>query len=638
MSGLAFCAAAFLNCVTLLLFTLVQQRTQRPQNKAFIGLILLLLCNTAAQAAVEYMVPMAGASDYAFGIVKTSDYLYFLLHTALCPTLLLYVSMVTGRLVRSGMFAKFVLVLPFLLTEAAAALNPLTHWVYYYDRNRMFVRRWGEYCIYAAAAFYFLLSFILLMWSWRAMTAKRRAALLYFFGVAFAGVAVQAVNQEIKCEMLAESIGLLGLMIAVENEDDRTDAQTGFGNRFAFQNDLHTALLTEQQVHLIGVRITNTESILRATGMDNSQLVMELIAPYLREKLPQYLIYVVNPETIMMTVPDRRGFHAVELAGDIAGRFRRPWKWQDSELPLRATVLCAEVPWHVRTVTEALYMADSPVPEGSEGEVLTGRDLGYLLRRAEVEAAVTRGLEQGNYCVCYQPTYHADGTLHGAEALIRLRDPQLGDLLPDEFIPVAEKLGVIGDLDCVVLREVCRLLSTGIAERTGIENINVNLSVLHCMQPDFVSRINEIVEASGIGKHLINFEITESAAAADYELLSSVISSLKQDGYLFSMDDYGTGYANIKAIYLLDFDVVKIDKSLLWNAGKDEVGQVLLENSVRMIRQMHREILVEGVETRAQIELLRTLGVDYLQGYYFSMPVPEQKFLALIAGADAEED
>ena len=637
MSGFAFCIATVMNSVTLLLFTLVQQRTHRPQNKAFLVMIFLLLVNAVTQGVSEYVMPLSRTSDAVFVYVQFSDYLYFLLHTALCPVFLLYVSMVTRRLVRLRLPAKIALAMPFILTEVAAILNPLTHWVYYYNRDRMFARRWGESFIYAAAAFYFILAFILLMWSWNAMTKKRRSALLYFFGVTLAGVVLQALNKDIRCEMFVESIGLLGLMVALENEDDRLDAQTGLGNRFAFQNDLHTAFLTEQPVHLVEIRITNAEGILRTTGADNTKMVMELVAPYLRTKLPPYLIYIVNPETIMMTVPDRKGMHPVELAGEIAARFRKPWKWQDSELPLRAVILCAEVPWHVRSVAEALYMADSPVPDGMEGEVLSGQDLGYLLRRAEIEDAVTRGLEQGNYFVCYQPTYHTDGSLHGAEALIRLKDPELGNLYPDEFIPVAEKLGVIGDLDCVVLQEVCRLLATGIVEKTGIESINVNLSVLHCMQPDFIERINEIVAEAGVEKHLINFEITESAAAEDYELLSSVIASLKREGYQFSMDDYGTGYANMKAIYSLDFDVVKIDKSLLWNAGKNEIGQVMLENSVRMIRQMHREILVEGVETRAQIELLRMLGVDYLQGYYFSKPIPEQKFLAFITGEDEEE-
>ena len=98
------------------------------------------------------------------------------------------------------------------------------------------------------------------------------------------------------------------------------------------------------------------------------------------------------------------------------------------------------------------------------------------------------------------------------------------------------------------------------------------------------------------------------------------------------MDVYGTGYSNVSAVFSLDLDVIKIDKSLLWNAEKDELGMIILENTIRMIRQMKKKILVEGVETQAQIDLLDSLGVDYLQGFYFSKPVPKTDFVELIGG------
>ena len=150
------------------------------------------------------------------------------------------------------------------------------------------------------------------------------------------------------------------------------------------------------------------------------------------------------------------------------------------------------------------------------------------------------------------------------------------------------------------------------------------------MQPDFLQQINQIAEKFDIDKRCINFEITESIAASDYGLLSSIVNVLKSEGYQFSMDDYGTGYSNIESIFSLDFDVVKIDKSILWNAEKSELGRIVLENTVHMVRQMHRKILVEGVETSEQISLLDTLGVDYLQGYFFSRPIPKDDFVAYI--------
>ena len=164
-----------------------------------------------------------------------------------------------------------------------------------------------------------------------------------------------------------------------------------------------------------------------------------------------------------------------------------------------------------------------------------------------------------------------------------------------------------------------------------MDSINVNLSVIQCMRPGFVNRVLEIVDGIGADKAMINFEITESVSASDYRILSSVVKSLKSSGFMFSMDDYGTGYSNMQAIFSIDFDIVKIDKSILWGAEKSEMGMIILANSVNMIKQMKRKILVEGVETKEQIDLLAGFGVDYLQGYYFSKPVPKDKFLEVIS-------
>ena len=116
----------------------------------------------------------------------------------------------------------------------------------------------------------------------------------------------------------------------------------------------------------------------------------------------------------------------------------------------------------------------------------------------------------------------------------------------------------------------------------------------------------------------------------DARILSAA-ARLKKEGFLLSMDDYGTGYSNMEGIFSLDFDVVKIDKSILWNAEKMSRGRIILENSVRMIHDLGCSVLVEGVETEEQIDLLTRLNVDYLQGFYFSKPVPKDRFLEVIA-------
>ena len=151
------------------------------------------------------------------------------------------------------------------------------------------------------------------------------------------------------------------------------------------------------------------------------------------------------------------------------------------------------------------------------------------------------------------------------------------------------------------------------------------------MKPGFVQSINQEADRYGIDRSRINFEITESVAASDYDQLSQIVSELKRSGFRFSLDDYGTGYSNVMSVFSMDLDIIKIDKSILWTAVDHELGRILLENTVRMIKQMGRKVLVEGIETEAQLDLLRKVGVDYLQGFYFSRPLPKEELLKLLA-------
>ena len=247
-----------------------------------------------------------------------------------------------------------------------------------------------------------------------------------------------------------------------------------------------------------------------------------------------------------------------------------------------------------------------------------------------MEEAVSHGIEKGSFEVYYQPTYNIDRTLHGAEALLRMHDETLGSIYPDEFIPVAEQLGLIDSLDDLVLREVCRFLATGIPQRFGMDCINVNLSVLECMKEGFAEHVSGIVEDAGIRKRFINFEITESVAANDYRHLANVIDRLRQQGFLFSIDDYGTGYSNMTSLFSLGADIIKIDKSLLWNAEKSELGMTLLKTSIDMVHDMKKLALMEGVETEEQLAVLERLHCDYLQGYFFAKPLSQEQLIALL--------
>ncbi|MBO7395861.1 MAG: EAL domain-containing protein [Ruminococcus sp.] len=629
---IAFYASALLILTTTIFFTLIQQRTAKLNNKLFLLIAGLLSLNSITQMVAELCYPYRFESESLFTLIKVCEYFYFMLHAMIPPVVLVYVNIVTGASSHYTRLRRIIFGLPLIVTEIALLLNPFINWFFYYDENRDFCRGYAEGTLYLSAGFYLAVCMFTMIYTWKAVVMNRRIAIIYFFAVCLAGIIIQLLFLDVKAELFAESVGLLGIMIAVESEDDRIDIDTGFYNRRALQLDLNNYIVNKRELWVMCIKVTNADIIPRVTGSENVDILSTLMSDYLRTKISRSFIYNMNPQTFVLTILNKDEEHVKNLATEILVRFDMPWMINDNEYLLKAVIMFADVPKRLPSSADAFYMADSPVPEGNDKRILCGNDLNYLLRRSAIQNAIVNGLKKDSFEVYYQPTFNlSDGSLHGAEALLRLDDEAIGKIPPYEFIPISEQMGLVDVLDTFVLGEVCKLLSNELKDDTTIEAINVNLSVLQCMKPGFVKSINEEADRYGIDRSRINFEITESVAASDYDQLSQIVSELKRSGFRFSLDDYGTGYSNVMSIFSMDLDIIKIDKSIMWSAVDNELGRILLENTVRMIKQMGRKVFVEGIETEAQLNLLREIGVDYLQGFYFSRPLPKDEFLAVLA-------
>ena len=195
---------------------------------------------------------------------------------------------------------------------------------------------------------------------------------------------------------------------------------------------------------------------------------------------------------------------------------------------------------------------------------------------------------------------------------------------------MAEQIGLVGRIDEFVLREVCEFIKSGVPTALGLTNINVNLSVIQFLKPNFFENLVELVDSYMVDHKMLNFEITETVGSRDYHSLANVVRKLKSRGFTLSLDDYGTGYSNMEAVFSLSFNVIKMDKSILWAAEREEHGLAILENTIHMIHDMGYQVLIEGVEKAKHLDIARRCNADYLQGYYFSKPVPKVDFIAMI--------
>ena len=247
-----------------------------------------------------------------------------------------------------------------------------------------------------------------------------------------------------------------------------------------------------------------------------------------------------------------------------------------------------------------------------------------------IDKIIENALNFRRFQVYYQPIYSTEkGKFVSAEALLRLFDPNFGFISPELLVTAAEKSGAIHRIGDYVLEEVCRFIASDEFKALGLEYIEVNLSVTQCMRSNLAEDVLEIMNRYHVPMEAVNLEITETAASHAQEVMSENLSKLTQAGISISLDDYGTGYSNIKRVIQLPLKIIKLDKTFVDEQDNPKM-RVVLKNTVAMLKDMNMEIVVEGIETQEMLDFFTDLRCDFIQGYFFSKPIPKPEFVNFI--------
>jgi EAL domain-containing protein (putative c-di-GMP-specific phosphodiesterase class I) len=252
-----------------------------------------------------------------------------------------------------------------------------------------------------------------------------------------------------------------------------------------------------------------------------------------------------------------------------------------------------------------------------------------------IKAYVETAIEQDEFVVYLQPKFDIKTEkIKGAEALIRWNYKNRELLSPYSFIPYFEKDGTIDKVDDLVLKKICKTMERWKKEGKPLYPVSVNLSRSRMYDGNLIDKLAGIVDSYGVDHHLIDFELTESATYDNMERMLYVLRELRERGFKISMDDFGTGYSSLSLLTQMPIDTLKIDKSFVdkiaGDAERDE-DIILLRHIITLAKELRFVCLAEGAESRNQIDRLRDLGCEIIQGYYYSKPIPlgeyEEKYL-----------
>ena len=536
-------------------------------------------------------------------------------------------------------------VIPFILAAIGSAFAPI---YYHVDEHGAYSYGPMVYILYASITVYIVCVYALLLCKSKrhyhsdvvADYRKGRITVAVGLGIWIAVALIQFITKYILISSMGISLMLLYIYLSFENPKRYADEETDTLNRRAFHIMIPEMLARSGKFWLLNFTIDDNEQISKSMGYDQMKLILRTAADRMTTVLPKSRFFHSRSNTLSMFLSDREQVDALlKRAG--SADFAVPFGNGTFKPQYHITVI--ECPKFGSTPDEIYDTLDYVLRHHhhhENGKVFwinedTIKDKNY---RKEVLALLTRAVHTKAFNVVYQPIWSTkENCFASAEALVRLQDcGDLGFISPEIFIPMAEEQGMIDEIGSIVFENVCSFAAENKLWEKGIHYIEVNLSGMQSVDPSLPAQLSSVMEHYGIEPKFINLEITETASIDGGELLDANMRRLRSLGCHFSMDDFGTGYSNLSQMAKVHFELVKLDKSLIWPAFGEspEEAMVILNSCIAMILQLGANIVAEGVETEEQAKFLAEHGVRYLQGYFYSKPVPGESFLEKInAGA-----
>ncbi len=479
--------------------------------------------------------------------------------------------------------------------------------------------------------------FTIVRWN-RIIEIEKLLALSTFFPIVVSSMLFEHFHNSIEMVLFGIAISELIISFAVQRNDENFDKVTGIKNYESAIENFQKVFLTKQQVSIIYVKIKNQNAIKHFLGTTAYNRFIKLLCHNLVDSVKKYAtiteLYYIHEEIYSLKISTVNMKIVREIAGAIYKCLEKNLTIGNISISIDKKLCIVRIPDDIDNFESLMNFRlnfYNKLPDTNEVlELANYIDSKEFKIKNELDEIVVRALNDNHLQMYYQPIYSVkEKKFTSAEALIRLNDPKYGFISPAIFIPAAESTGAIHQIGDFVNESVCRFISKQNLTELGLNYIELNLSVNQCIEEDLVEKIQKLTANYKISSDQLNFEITETDEGFNPAIMDKNINALYKKGFTFSLDDYGTGYSNIKRLTALPLDIVKLDKSFVDEMDDPQMWTVIV-NTINMFKEMNKTILVEGVEDEKKMNALVDLGCDYIQGYYFSKPLPESQFVEFL--------
>ena len=627
-----FLIAAVVILLLVLRNFLDQKRAEDLNSRVFLFFAVIGILDVIAELVSNYYIT-SGDGDFGLAAVVTTTIFY--LFQALLPyTLLCYIMTLHDNKLIS--VKKMLLAgLATILLVSIVLTNPFTEKLFYFDVSAGYVEGPWYRLMYYSALFHLAVILILVI-SWRKEFGSRKIkVILDILILCGCGVMVQLLYYPLLMTGFGMSLGILALFLTINNPNANRDSLTGVYNHLYLTRRNDELIAAGKSFHIITIYLYQLKHINKVAGVEGGDYILQLTAKKLEELCGSRVFRITGKRFLVLAMSLQEYEYYIT---QIKKRFETDMQLDaDSSKPAMPVILSGIV-YGQKLGTSGLMLEYAEYLESlsmQNGMIEVIQDdqqtMDGFLYNKKVEQYLHTAIAQDLFEVYYQPVFStAKNNFVTLEALSRLHHPELGWIAPDVFIQIAEKNHMIEQITDLQFKRVCMFINEHRDLMKKLFNIKVNLSSLDLMRSDCSSHFIRMMDDMDIHHDWIQFEITETVATEYNAGLGMVIDGFMAAGVRLCLDDFGSGYANLNTVMRLPFSAIKIDRTLLFDICNDKKRAMFYQSIVETFHRMGYVIVSEGVETEEEMSLLSSWGVDMIQGYYFSRPLPVDELLKLL--------
>ena len=627
-----FLIAAVVILLLVLRNFLDQKRAEDLNSRVFLFFAVIGILDVIAELVSNYYIT-SGDGDFGLAAVVTTTIFY--LFQALLPyTLLCYIMTLHDNKLIS--VKKMLLAgLATILLVSIVLTNPFTEKLFYFDVSAGYVEGPWYRLMYYSALFH-LAVILILVTSWRKEFGPQKIkVILVILILCGCGGVIQLLHYSLLMTGFGMSLGILALFLTINNPNANRDSLTGVYNHLYLTRRSDELIAAGKSFHIITIYLYQLKHINKVAGVEGGDYILQLTAKKLEELCGSRVFRITGKRFLVLTMSLQECEYYIT---QIKKRFETDMQLDaDSSKPATPVILSGIVHGQKLGTSGLMleyeeYLESLSLQNGMIEVIQDDQQTmdGFLYNK-KVEQYLHTAIAQDLFEVYYQPVYSTEkNDFVTLEALSRLHHPELGWIAPDVFIQIAEKNHMIEQITDLQFKRVCMFINEHRDLMKKLFNIKVNLSSLDLMRSDCSSHFIRMMDDMDIHHDWIQFEITETVATEYNAGLGMVIDGFMAAGVRLCLDDFGSGYANLNTVMRLPFSAIKIDRTLLFDICNDKKRAMFYQSIVETFHRMGYVIVSEGVETEEEMSLLSSWGVDMIQGYYFSRPLPVDELLKLL--------